>query len=360
MTREKGESYLVIGPSWVGDMVMAQSLFISLKQQQPACRITVMAPAWTSPLLQRMPQVDDTIGSELGHGDLKFLDRRRIGKGLRARGFTTAIVLPNSFKSALIPFHARIRRRIGWRGEWRCMLLSDCRSLDADAYPLMVQRYLALGFHAASGAVDPYPLPSLRTDPEQTAAMAAAFGLSLERPVLAICPGAEFGDAKQWPARHYAALSEAFIAKGWQVWMFGSPNDQIAAEAIQADVDAPLLDRCVDLTGKTTLDQAIDLMAASHVVVSNDSGLMHIGAALNKPVVGIFGSTSPDFTPPLTEKVKLLTTDIECRPCFKRQCPFGHRRCLTELHPDRVIEAILQLSDSERRSGAEHQSNAEI
>ncbi len=346
MNPTSAENYLLIGPSWVGDMIMAQSLFISLKQQQPDCRITVLAPAWTSPLLARTPQVDDNVEVALGHGESKFLARRRIGKQLSVRRFSSAIVLPNSFKSALIPFHAGIRRRVGWRGEWRGMLLTDCRKLDEAAFPLMVQRFVALGQPAHSTAVVDCPQPRLVTVPAQRDRALEALQLDSSRPVVALCPGAEFGDAKQWPPQHYAALSEALIGRGWQVWLFGSGNDAVAAEAIQADIHKDFLAYCVNLAGRTTLAQAIDLLALADIVVSNDSGLMHVAAALNKPVVGIFGSTSPDFTPPLTERVKLLMTDIECRPCFKRRCPFGHRRCLTELAPQRVIEAVLQLSQS--------------
>jgi heptosyltransferase-2 len=337
------ERILIIGPSWVGDMVMAQALFMSLRQEHPQCHITVMAPDWTRPLLARMPEVDESIDAQLGHGELRLVRRHAIGRSLHAIDFTAAIVLPNSFKSALIPFHAGIPRRIGWGGEWRAPLLTDCRRLNKANYPLMVQRFAALAFPACAHPPAVIPNPVLEIDTINVSKTLLEFDLQGGAKILGICPGAEFGEAKQWPAQHFAAMCNAVLADDWQVWIFGSDNDALVAEAILADIESDKIDRCINLTGKTSLAQAIDLMSVTTMVVSNDSGLMHIAAALSKPVAGLYGSTSPDFTPPLTESVKLLMTDIECRPCFKRTCPYGHRRCLTELQPARVLEAISQL-----------------
>jgi heptosyltransferase-2 len=143
------------------------------------------------------------------------------------------------------------------------------------------------------------------------------------------------------PNSQYSLLSE-----GWRVWFFGSTNDQLVTESIMADIEPAYFDRCANLAGKTSLGQAIDLLACARVVASNDSGLMHIAAALGKPIVAMYGSTSPDFTPPLADKVKLLSTDIECRPCFKRECPYGHLRCLNELRPALAIDAVAKLIET--------------
>lgn len=337
------EHILVIGPAWVGDMVMAQSLFITLKQRNPQCKISVMAPLWTSPLLQRMPEVDHSLDAQLGHGELKLGARRKIGRSLRSSQFSQAIVLPNSFKSALIPFHAGIPTRTGWKGEWRSPLLNDCRILDKQALPRMVERFTALAYPNNTFSDQDVPAPKLSVKESLVHSTAAEFGLNPGGKILAICPGAEFGEAKQWPAKHYADLINALANSGWEAWFFGSANDQLICESILADIEPEHLAVCKNLAGKTTLAQAIDLMSCASAVVSNDSGLMHVGAALEKPVVGIYGSTSPDFTPPLAERVKLLSTDIECRPCFKRQCPYGHLKCLTELHPQLAIDAVNRL-----------------
>ncbi len=340
MEEESANKILVIGPSWVGDMVMSQALFMCLKKEEPDSQITVMAPNWTRPLLDRMPEVDHSIDMEIGHGELGLIARRKLGKSLRSSNFTQAIVLPQSFKSALVPFHADIPLRTGWRGEWRNLLLNDCRSPRDAQFPLMVQRFTALAYPERKNPPAEIPTPRLVTDAESTATAISKFCLVIDSKVLAICPGAEFGAAKQWPSEYYAELSNSMLARGWQVWLLGSANDELIAESILADIDNRYLEQCQNLVGRTNLAEAIDLMSLSSTVISNDSGLMHVAAALMKPVVAIYGSTSPDFTPPLTKKVKLLTTNIECRPCFKRECPYGHLRCLTELKPELAIASL--------------------
>ncbi|NQV69256.1 MAG: lipopolysaccharide heptosyltransferase II [Pseudohongiella sp.] len=342
------ENILVIGPSWVGDMVMAQSLFMQLKKDYKNSRLSVMAPEWTRPLLDRMPEVESSIGLPLRRGKLNFLARRALGKSLKAENFTRAIVLPNSFKSALIPFYADIPRRIAWRGEWRNLLLTDFGKLNKEKFPLMVQRFAALADPGFEEPLRAIAKPRLHSDPVTVAATLEQFELQRSGKILAICPGAEFGKAKQWPAAHYASACNSLIAEGWKVWIFGSSNDKAIAQAILADIEPVHRKSCVSLAGRTSLAQAIDIMSATDAAISNDSGLMHIAAALDKPVVALYGSTSPDFTPPLADRVRLLATDIECRPCFKRDCPYGHLRCLTELEPVRAVTAIHELTATEQ------------
>ncbi len=343
MTQNSQENILVIGPSWVGDMVMAQSLFMSLKSKDRNCLISVLAPDWTRPLLERMPEVERGISLPFGHNELSLLKRRSLGRSLQAEHFTTAIVLPNSFKSALIPFYAGIPKRVAWRGEWRNPLLSDCRRLDKQNFPLMVQRFAALAYPHSVEPPAGIPDPHLQSDAAKVAAALTEFGLDSRGKILAICPGAEFGIAKQWPARHFAEACQALIEQGWRVWIFGSDKDRAVAEEIRQLLAEQQRQSCESLAGRTSLAQAIDLLSVVNAVISNDSGLMHIAAALDKLVVAVYGSTSPDFTPPLTSKSKLLATDIECRPCFQRECPLGHRKCLTELEPERAINAINEL-----------------
>lgn len=343
MTQNSRDNILVVGPAWVGDMVMAQSLFMCLKAEYPDCRISVLAPDWTRPLLDRMPEVERGISLQIGHGELALGQRRALGRSLRQEKFTTAIVLPNSFKSALIPFHAGIPKRVAFKGEWRNMLLSDCRKLDKEALPLMVQRFAALAYPPSIRAPESIPQPRLQSDPANVAAAAQALGLELGGKVLAICPGAEFGEAKQWPVEHFATTCRAKLDEGWRVWIFGSEKDAEVADEILALIPEDQRKLCSSLAGKTSLAQAIDLLSAADAVVSNDSGLMHIAAALAKPVVALYGSTSPDFTPPLAQRSKLLYTDIECRPCFQRVCPLGHKKCLTELEPRLALAAIDEL-----------------
>ncbi len=339
---------LIIGPSWVGDMVMAQALFITLQEdarmQGGALVIDVLAPAWSRPLLERMPQVNQAIDLPFAHGELNLTGRYRLGKSLRAKGYDEVILLPNSLKSALVPMFAKIPKRTGWRGEARGLILNDMRYLDPEALPLMVQRFVALARPGGSELPEILPKPSLVTAPESVLKAMQAMDLDSQRPVLVICPGAEFGDAKQWPATHYASLSAEKIAEGWQVWILGSAKDNAVALEIQGLIAEELQMSCKILTGRTSLAQAIDLMSVASAVVSNDSGLMHVAAALGKPIVALYGSTSADFTPPLADQVQLLSIDIDCRPCFKRTCPLGHKRCLVDLSPSLALEALEKLA----------------
>lgn len=341
---------LVIGPSWVGDMVMSHSLYISLKQQHPNAELHVMAPAWCCTLLERMPEVDKAIIMPLGHGDFKLAERFRLGRKLAGEGYDWAIVQPNSLKSALIPLFAGIKKRTGWKGESRYGLLNDLRS-NRRNFPLMVERYNALAYPKSQmqdhHCLANLPWPTLQMDTKSQQQALEQFTLNVSRPVLSLCPGAEFGPSKRWPEQHYAEVAKQQIEQGKQVWIFGSAKDIPVAEAIRHYLPTPLQEHCHILAGKTSLHQAIDLMALSAMVVTNDSGLMHIAAALQCPLVAVYGSTSPQYTPPLAERVAVVHTDIECRPCFQRECPLGHLKCLKELYPQQVLDAIdkLQLRD---------------
>tara|TARA_R100000306_G_scaffold25596_2_gene29307 strand:- start:656691 stop:657761 length:1071 start_codon:yes stop_codon:yes gene_type:complete len=338
---------LIVGPSWVGDMVMAQSLFIELRHRNPEAVIDVLAPAWSRPLLARMPQVRQAIDLPLAHREVGLGKRFRLGRTLAERHYDQAILLPNSFKSALVPLFAGIPLRTGWRGEKRGWVLNDCRDLDKQTLPLMVQRFVALGLPADSALPvdlpDPLPVPQLQVNREQARQVCEQFALPPGQRLLMLCPGAEFGDAKRWPCEHYAEVAKEHINKGWHVVLMGSAKDQAVTGEIAALTGN---EACHDLAGKTSLDQAIDLLSQATAVVSNDSGLMHIAAALHRPLVAVYGSTSADFTPPLSDQVAILNTDIDCRPCFQRECPLQHKRCLTELEPSRVIKALERLSAS--------------
>ena len=333
---------LIIGPSWVGDMVMAQTLFTCLKQRHPDCQIDVLAPDWSRPILERMPEVRNALSFPLGHGVLELATRRKIGKSLAGQ-YDQAILLPNSLKSALVPFFAGIPKRTGWKGEMRYGLLNDVRNLDKQRLPLMIERFMALAYEPDAALPKPYPQPRLVIDNASREAALAKFGLSLDRPVLALCPGAEFGEAKRWPAEHYAKVAELKIRAGWQVWLFGSKNDHPGCEEICARLIPGLREESVNLAGETSLAEAIDLLSCAGAVVSNDSGLMHVAAALNRPLVAVYGSTSPQFTPPLADQVEIVRLGLDCSPCFERTCRFGHYNCLRELKPRPVIEALQRL-----------------
>lgn len=336
-------SILVVGPAWVGDMVMAQTLFKLLRQQNPSCVIDVLAPAWSLPLLARMPEVRRAIAMPLGHGKLELGVRYRLGKELRAQRYDQAILLPNSFKSALAPWFARIAKRTGWRGEMRYGLLNDLRILDKQTYPLMVQRFAALAFAPNVRLPTSLPFPQLTIDEPARARLLAQFNLDTKTPLLALCPGAEFGPSKRWPETHYAEVARALLERGWQIAIFGSEKDRPVAQIIVDLIPEALRARIANLAGATQLEQAVDLLSAATAVVTNDSGLMHIAAATSRPLVVVYGSTSPAFTPPLAECVEILQIPVDCGPCFQRECPLGHLKCLRELKPARVLDALEKL-----------------
>jgi len=319
---------------------MAQSLFTTLKRLHPLCEIDVLAPAWSGVLLDHMPEINCHIEMTVGHGELGLSKRWTIARTLKRVGYDQAIVLPNSFKSALIPKLAGIPLRIGWRGEARGWLLNDCRVLDKITYPLMVERFVALAFAENADLPDSLIRPTLSVHREQSNSALDKLSLTTAKPILALCPGAEFGEAKKWPASSYAVVAKNWMNSGGQVWIFGSENDKRDAYKIRSIIPSDIADNCHDLTGKTSLGEVIDLMANVDHVVSNDSGLMHIAAALARPLVVIYGSTSPAFTPPLADKVNILSLNLDCSPCFKRTCPLGHTNCLNQLVPDQVIQAM--------------------
>ena len=327
---------LVVGPSWVGDMVMAQSLFITLKNARPDCQIEVLAPAWSLALLERMPEVDKAIAMPLLHGQFGFFDRIKLGKKLRSNHYDQAILLPNSWKSALIPFVATIPVRTGYMRECRWGLLNDVRWLDKNLLTMTVQRFVALGLPKTAALPPECPIPRIVINEEQQNQVIEKFKLTCSEKILALCPGAEYGEAKRWPASYYAEVAKQKIAQGWQVWLFGSDKDKATAEQINQEVSGA----CIDFTGRTSLAEAVDLMSLVDVVVSNDSGLMHVAAALDKKIIALYGSSDPGFTPPLNNKAHVISLKLECSPCFKRECPLGHTRCLTDIKPEQVLDAI--------------------
>ena len=325
---------LIVAPAWVGDMVMAHSLLRLLRQTRPNCIIDVLAPDATRSLLARMPEVRRAIPLPFSHGQLALKQRYALACSLRTEKYDQAILLSNTFKSALMPFWAQIPIRTGWHGEMRWGVLNDRRRLDKQKYPLMIQRFCALAFPPNTDLPDPLPSPILTSS--SVIATASLRGGQQSRPLLALCPGAEYGPAKRWPPAYYAEVANACLAQDWEVCLMGSRGDQVAAAEIQNLTD----NRCTDLVGKTSLLEAIDRLAVADAVISNDSGLMHIAAALQRPLVVIYGSTDPRFTPPLTENVSILSLKLPCSPCFQRECPLGHLKCLRDLMPAQVLEAL--------------------
>ena len=335
------EKILILGPAWVGDMVLAQSLFKMLKINRPDCVIDVAAPAWTLPLLERMPEVTGKIGLPFKHGELAFWQRIKFGKSLKNAGYTQAIILTNSFKSALLPWAAGIPKRTSFLGEMRYGLVNDIRELDKTKLKKTVERFVFLGLDKNADLPKVIPNPQLSTNAEAAWILACSLGAKNNKSkVLGLCPGAEYGEAKRWPAEYYADVANKALKKGWQVWLFGSDKDV----PVTTKINLLTQNKCLNLGGKTKLGEAIDLMSLCNTVVSNDSGLMHIAAALNKKLIAIFGSSDPAHTPPMSPDAVIEYLALECSPCFKRECPLtgdAHLRCLNDIKPQPLMQKIF-------------------
>ena len=312
---------------------MAHSLIQTLAQRHPGMAIDVLAPAWSRALTERMPEVHGAIDMPLGHGELGLGQRRRLGRSLRGR-YDWAIVLPNSLKSALVPWWAAVPRRTGYTGELRFGLLNDRRGLDKARLRRTVERFVALALPPGAAQPPHCPPPRLRIEPDQARATARRHDLDPEQPIVALAPGAEYGPAKRWPIGHFAEVARHLLASGRQVMVLGSERDH--------ELTGPLreIEGVRDLTGRTRLAEAVDLLSLAKVTVTNDSGLMHVAAATGSAVVAVYGSSDPGFTPPMTERATILRLGLECSPCFERACPLGHTRCLTDILPEQVIEAV--------------------
>ena len=330
------ERILVVGPSWVGDMVMAQSLFKALKKRFSNSIIDVLAPEWSRPIINRMVEINESISMPVGHGQFNLGARYKLGKELRAKEYDRAIVLPRSFKSALVPWFAKIPVRTGFRGEMRLGLINDIRPLDKTVLTQTVQRYVALGIDKSTKIPPTIDYPSLEINKENQLKVLNKLGLSLEKPIVSFMPGAEYGPAKCWPTDYFAKLAKLLNKENKQVWVFGSQKEYELGEQVKRSSS----ENVVNLCGKTQLADVVDLMACSQQAVSNDSGLMHVACAVGVKVYGIYGSSSPEYTPPLSDHAVVIKNDMPCSPCFSRTCKYEHYDCLRKITPDKLNNAL--------------------
>lgn len=312
---------------------MAQSLYRLLREREALAEIDVVAPAWSLPILNRMEEVRRAVELPIAHGRAGLAKRYAVGRALRAERYSHAIVLPRSWKSALVPYFAQVPIRTGFRGEWRHGLINDMRAYDAKRLDQTVKRFTALGLDAGESALPPTPVPRLRIDAQAQASTLERLGLPRASDVVALLPGAEYGSAKQWPANYFAELAARLARVGVDVWILGSAKERPLGESIRA---AAAHSGVRNLCGETTLAEVVDLLGATRVAVSNDSGLMHVAAAVGTYVVALYGSSSPLMTPPLTDRKHVFHLDLDCSPCFQRECPLGHLRCLRDISVDEV------------------------
>jgi heptosyltransferase II len=333
-----GTKSLVIAPQWIGDAVMTEPLMRRLHARGE--RLTVGALPWVAPVYRAMPQVAEVIEFPFAHGGLQWTARRTLAKQLRGQ-FDAAYVCPNSLKSALLPWWANIPRRVGYQGESRSVMLSDALpNPPKGARPPMVAFYSAL-----SGDADiAHDRPQLQLAPQAVDQALAEMGLQ-RGAYYVFAPGAEYGPAKRWPVAHFSELARSLTLP---VVLLGSAKEADVCEAIAAPVNALQPGKCLNLAGKTSLAHAFAAIAATKSIVSNDSGLMHVAAAFGVPQVAVFGSSSPLHTPPLSDQAQVLwlkadasyQPPLDCAPCFARECPLGHTRCLVDISPERVLRFL--------------------
>ena len=317
---------LVVAPNWIGDALMAQPLLARLREKLPGMRLDALAPAWVAPVMRRMAEVESVIDAAFRHGALELRSRWRLGRELRERGYDQAIVLPNSWKSALVPFFADIPLRSGYVGESRFGLLNLTYRVKGKERPPMALHYARLSEKPGTAPREPLPEPRLKVDPVAARATAARFGIVGRYAVF--CPGTEYGPAKRWP--YFVELSSRVSVP---VVVLGSAGDREAGAGVVGK----------NLAGQTSLDEAIELISNAEFVVTNDSGLMHVAAAVGTPQVALFGSSSPRHTPPLSSQARVLWLGIECSPCYARECPLGHFRCMREISVEQVLDQVTAM-----------------
>ena len=336
--------FLIVGPSWVGDAVMAQTLYKLIKESNVNSKIEVLSPNWSIPILERMEEVSRSIISPFNHGELRIKSRFDFGRELRGEGYERAIIMTNSLKSSLIPFFAKIPVRTGWLGEMRFGLINDLRSKDKSNYPLMIEQFAKLSINPIKDLNKSLPYPSLTIDSDNLKEQLIKLEIDSEKPSIAICPGAEFGPAKRWPSNYYAEVCNEYLSRSWNILVFGSNNDEKIGNNIQKGIDKDLSDQFFNLIGKTSLIDVIDLLSHCKKVVTNDSGLMHIAAAVDTPLVAVYGPSSPQFTPPLIDNHVVLRKSEGFDDTREGSEKYGYHESLIAIKPSEVLESLDRLN----------------
>ena len=334
---------LVVGPSWVGDSVMAQTLYKRIKKELPSSQIDVISPHWSLALLERMPEVCKKIVSPFSHGETKLFERYKLGQGLKKENYDRAIILTNSLKSSLIPYFARIGIRTGWLGEFRYGLINDIRSSKKLKKSLMVEKFAALSLYEENYSIENLTFPELEINFANQRNFLEEFSIDYSNNTIAICPGAEFGPSKRWPAEYYAEIAKFYVNKGWNVLCIGSKNDEDIGIEIGSLNNLRSNESFINLIGKTSLQDAIDILAFTEKVVTNDSGLMHIAAAVKTPLVALYGPSSPEYTPPLISKKKILRKTQGYEKVRYGSNEKGYHQSLLDIKPEEVLDALEAL-----------------
>ena len=334
---------LIIGPSWVGDAVISQSLLKIIIDRCESSTIDVLSPDWTLDIFKRMEEVSKSLIFPFKHGDIKLRERANFGKKLKVKSYDQVIVLPNSLKSALVPFFANIPKRTGWIGEMRYFLLNDIRKLNKKIYPRMVDRFVGLAFPKNHYSEKEIPFPHLIVDEKNLDKILKKYQLRKDIPLLTLCPGAEFGPSKRWPAANFSKIADHFLANKWQILLLGSKNDISTSKEVVMGMANKEKKSTYNLTGETSLLDAIDILSYSKLVLSNDSGLMHIASAVGVNLVALYGPSSPEFTPPLTNNAVILRKTKGYFKLREGSLPSGYHQSLVDIKPEEVIEVLESI-----------------
>lgn len=342
------QGILIIAPNWIGDAVMTEPLLASLKSQYPESKIDVLASNWVAPIYRACSEVNEVIEANFQHKQLQLGLRKQLAKDLRSKNYQACFVLPNSFKSALIPWLANIPFRIGYRGEFRFGLINVALDNPSKVNrPPMAEHYLALGqllTDSESFAANSL-IPKLHVSSEAKQSIHNKLSEANVDPnaFFVFCPGAEYGPSKRWPTSHFATLASNLVQDypHTNIILLGGKGDhQLAQEILQQSQSQ---ENIHNWCGNTSLDEAIALISLTKGLVSNDSGLMHVAAALKTPQVAIFGSSDPAHTPPLSDRAKVICLHLPCSPCHKKECPLGHLKCLKDISPQQVFATLNTL-----------------
>ena len=329
---------LIIAPNWIGDAVMAEPLITEVKKQHPDSEIHVLATPWVASVMRAIPAVSQIISADLKHGLLQWAERKKLANHLKKTNYSHAYILPNSLKSALIPWMAKIPVRVGYKGEMRWGLINRLFKNPSKSHrPPMSSHYLALSGNKSAEV--PHPHLAVNTDLSDSIKNKLQ-AIYPHQQLFVLCPGAEYGPAKQWPTEHFAKLAELIVTQHPDslILILGSKKEAALGEQIKQLSQHP--HQVLNWCGETSLDEAIASISVADAVISNDSGLMHIAAALGRPQVAIFGSSDPRHTPPLSSKATIHWLHLECSPCFKRNCPLGHTKCLMDISPKDILNSL--------------------
>ena len=331
------DKFLIIAPSWIGDLIIAQSLLKYLKEEYLNCQIDMVVRPELTELAKMMPEVKDVYPLDIRHKELGLIKRYVLAKKIKKHLYSTSIILPNSFKSAIIPWLANIPHRIGYNRELRLFLLNKKYSLIKHK-DSMVNRYLKL----ADGSYSDRIRPSLLINRDLSELIGRKYLINNSKKNIVLCPEAEYGSAKRWPADKWIQLTNFYKEKNYNVYFLGKNK------SLETEYQSILKkDSAISLLGKTNLEEAAYLLSLADLVITNDSGLMHIAASVDTNLISIFGSSSPFYTPPLMKNQfgEVIYKALTCSPCFKKECPLKHLNCLNDISAEEILDKSIKYLD---------------